>query len=353
MAGGLWDIFFAAFRGMSQTQLLILTGALFGRYQLWSPQGAKEVGAAVAKVLLPFFVFMEFAKPQAKDKLKLAFQSSDGTLLIGLSVVLLLVYLLIGVVMCKFMKSCKGIQRAGNLVSISVGFGNATALPVILIKTVEHFFPESDRPFITLSILVYGTVNRGLMWTAGSAICCGQAKPSLLLNEINVGSALGLFVAFSGDLIGLDLMALLHHKDSWLDFAGTLQKLADLANPLLLIIAGASLAKGPKSEDLDSVSIWASTLARLVVCVPVCLVFLYVSGVLYADSANLKVLGFVLLVESCMPAAAQLALVAQAGGDSSALQNMSTLLFYHSVLCPFTCTVVLAMALSMFAPALS
>merc|ERR550514_1265151 len=201
----------------------------------------------------------------------------------------------------------KGMQRAGNLINLSVAFGNATALPVLLIKTVEHFFAKDDRDFLMLCVLVYGTINRALMWTVGCAICSGRAKFSLLLNEINVGSAIGLLVAFSGDLTGVDLLTLLHSKNNWLDFIGTLGKLADMANPLLLLIAGASLAKGPKSEDLDQLSIWASTLARLVVCVPACLALLYISGVLTTDSANLKILGFVLLVESCMPAAAQLA----------------------------------------------
>merc|ERR1719428_796105 len=126
-----------------------------------------------------------------------------------------------------------------------------------------------------------------------------------------------------------------------------------MANPLLLLMAGASLSKGPKSEDLDTTSVWASTLARLVICVPVCLGMLHAFDIIGTSSSSLKVLGFILLLESCMPAAAQLALVAQAGGDAGATQNMSTLLFYHSVVCPLTCTVVLAMALTMFAPALS
>lgn len=122
-----------------------------------------------------------------------------------------------------------------------------------------------------------------------------------------------------------------------------------MANPLLLLIAGASLAKGPKSEDLDQLSVWASTVARLVLCVPVCLVAVQLFGIVGATSGSMKTLGFILLVESCMPAAAQLALVAQEGGDKSALQNMATLLFYHSVVCPVTCTFVLALALNMFA----
>lgn len=203
-----------------------------------------------------------------------------------------------------------------------------------------------------LCVLVYGTINRALMWTVGCAICTGQAKFKLLLNEINVGSALGLLVAFSSDLTGgaLDLLALLHSKGNWIDLIGTFGKLADLANPLLLLTAGASLAKGPKSEDLDQTSIWASTVARLVLCVPICMIALQLTGVATATSGSMKTLGFILLLESCMPAASQLALVAQVPGTgNTALQNMSTLLFYHSVVCPLTCTVVLALALNMFA----
>jgi len=204
-----------------------------------------------------------------------------------------------------------------------------------------------------LCVLLYGTINRALMWTAGSAICCGQAKPSLLLNEINVGSALGLLVAFSKELCGIDLLSRLHGEGNWIDVAGTLQKLADLANPLLLMIAGSNLSKGPNSEDLDSTSIWASTISRLVLAVPVSLALLKVAGLLGVKGGDpasrfKAVLGFTLLLESSMPAAAQLALVAQEGGDAKAVPNMSALLFWHSAVSPVSATAVLAIALRLF-----
>lgn len=146
MVADLYSIFFAAFRGMSQTHLLIVAGALFTRLQLWTPVGSKEVGAIVAKVMLPAFVFVEFAKPESRDKLKSVFASAEGPLLIGLSTGLMLVYLLLGLIMVRLMKgSSKGMNRAGNLISISVAFGNATALPVLLIKTVTGFLRKRTR----------------------------------------------------------------------------------------------------------------------------------------------------------------------------------------------------------------
>merc|ERR1719498_1846478 len=117
------------------------------------------------------------------------------------------------------MRFSKGTQRCGNIINLSVAFGNATAMPVLLIKSIEHFFVEDDRAFLMPCVMIYGTLNRGLMWTLGAAICCGKAKFSLLLNEINVASALGLLVAFSQDLIGIDLMMMFHSKDNWLDVA--------------------------------------------------------------------------------------------------------------------------------------
>merc|ERR1719183_2276299 len=114
--------------------------------------------------------------------------------------------------MTKVMRSFnKGMERAGNVISISVAFGNATALPVMLIGTILHLFAKEDQVFLYLCVMVYGTINRALMYTAGSAICCGKAKPSLLLNEVNVASTMGLFFAFSQDIIGIDLMQFWHH----------------------------------------------------------------------------------------------------------------------------------------------
>eukprot|EP00451_Oxyrrhis_marina_P038913 CAMPEP_0204359088 /NCGR_PEP_ID=MMETSP0469-20131031/36997_1 /ASSEMBLY_ACC=CAM_ASM_000384 /TAXON_ID=2969 /ORGANISM="Oxyrrhis marina" /LENGTH=350 /DNA_ID=CAMNT_0051347059 /DNA_START=1 /DNA_END=1053 /DNA_ORIENTATION=+ len=348
MGADLYSIFFAAVRGMSQTQLLTLLGAVLARMQIIKAAGSKEIGAMTAKLLLPCFVFAEFTKPAAKEKLKVAFTSAEGPLLLGLSVAQMLLCLILGGVVVRLFSSCKGMQRSGNLINLSVAFGNATALPIILLKTVEHFFPAEDRDFVTLCVLVYGTINRALMWTVGCAICSGKAKFSLLINEINIASALGLFVAFSGDLIGFDLLELYHSKSNPLDFAGTIDKVGMLANPLLLMVAGSSLSKGPKSEDLDAVSIAASSVARLILCVPISFCLLYFSGVLAMTSGSARVLGFVLMVESCMPAAAQLALVAAEGGDASALQNMSSLLFYHSLAAPVTCTIVLGVALQTF-----
>merc|ERR1719345_159474 len=128
----------------------------------------------------------------------------------------MITYLMLGVMLTKVLSFSKGMQRAGNVVSISVAFGNATALPVMLVGTIVHLFAKEDQVLLYLCVMVYGTINRALMYTAGSAICCGKAKPSLLLNEVNVASTLGLLVAFSGDLIGIDLMVYLHHPGNWL-----------------------------------------------------------------------------------------------------------------------------------------
>jgi|EP00927_Polykrikos_kofoidii_P009475 hypothetical protein len=352
MAADPMEILFVAVRGMSVSQLLVVLGAMFSRWNFWTAAGSKEVGTIVGKCMLPTFVFLEFAKPESRDKLKKVFAASEGPLLVGLSAGLMLTYLLIGVVMVKLLSSSsKGVQRAGNVISISVAFGNATALPVMLIGTIEHLFAPGDRVFLYLCVMVYGTINRALMYTAGSAICCGKAKPSLLLNEVNVASVLGLIVCFSGDLFGIDLLSYLHHHGNWLDIAGTGKAIAIMANPMLQMVSGASLSKGPKSEDLDTTAIMASSIARLVICAPVCFLALAMTGVTGSDSSSMKVLGFVLLMESCMPAASQLSLIAIDSGVQGALQNMSTLLFYHSVLCPITCTAVIAVALSLFSTA--
>lgn len=346
------EIFFVAVRGMSVSQLLVVLGAMFSRWGFWTAAGSKEVGTIVGKCLLPTFVFLELAKPESRDKLKSVFAGTEGPLLIGLCTGLMLVYLLVGVVMVKCLSSSsKGIQRAGNVISISVAFGNATALPVMLLGSVEHLFAAEDKVFLYLCVMVYGTVNRALMYTAGSGICCGKMRPSLLFNEVNVASALGLLVCFSGDLFGIDLMAFLHSKGNWLDISGTGKAIAVMANPMLQMVSGASLSKGPKSEDLDTMAIVASSVARLVLCTPICYAALVLTGVTSSDSGSMKVMGFVMLMESCMPAASQLALIAIDSGVPGALQNMGTLLFYHSILCPITCTGVIAMALSLFATA--
>merc|ERR1712196_303784 len=132
----------------------------------------------------------------------------------------------------------------------------------------------------------------------------------MLLNEVNVASVLGLFVGFSQDIIGIDLLVYLHNPNNWLDIAATGKALAIMANPMLQMISGASLAKGPKSEDLDTFSIAASSFVRSIFCPVVCYGALMASGVVGSSSSSMKVLGFVLLMESCMPAASQLALVA-------------------------------------------
>lgn len=344
------DILFASVRGMSVSQLLVVIGAMFTRFGLWNDAGSKQVGSIVGKCLLPTFVFLEFAKPESRDKLKKVFASNEGPLLVGLSAGLMITYLLVGWILTKLFPT-KGMQRAGNVVSISVAFGNATALPVMLVGTIVHLFAKDDQVFLYLCVMVYGTINRALMYTAGSAICCGKAKPSLLLNEVNVASTLGLFVAFSGDLIGIDLMTYLHHPGLWLDFVGTGKALSIMANPMLQMVSGAALSKGPKSEDLDKTAIAVSSVARLFLCPVICYGALMVTGVTASASSSMKVLGFVLLMESTMPAASQLSLIAIDSGVQGALQNMATLLFYHGILCPVACTGVIAFALSQFATA--
>merc|ERR1712032_201979 len=273
-----------------------------------------------------------------------------GPLLLGLSAGLMITYLCMGVVIVKLLApTSKGVQRAGNVISISVAFGNATALPIMLIGTIDYLFAKEDRLFLSLCVMVYGTINRALMYTAGSAICCGKAQPSLLLNPVNIACVLGLFMCFSEDITGLNLLSYLHSPGNWLDFVGTGKAIAQMANPLLQMVSGASLAKGPKSEDLDMKAILASSIARLLICTPVCYAALTITGVATSDSSSMKVMGFVLLMESCMPAASQLALVAIDSGVQGALENMSTLLFYHSLLCPASCTFVIAIALNLFA----
>lgn len=346
------EVLFVAVRGMSVSQLLVVLGAFFTRRKLWTEATSDELGKIVGRCLLPTFVFLEFAKPESRDKLKAVFAASEGPLLIGLSTGLMIAYLIMGVTMVKVLEPfSKGMQRMGGVISISVAFGNATALPVMLIGTIVHLFAKDDQVFLYLCVMVYGTINRGLMYTAGSAICCGKAKPSLLLNQVNIASVLGLLVCFSGDLIGYDLMTLLHHQRNWLDFAGCGKALALMANPMLQLVSGAPLSKGPKSEDLDTVSIVASSTARLVLCAPVCYAALTMTGVAASDSNSMKVMGFVLLMESCMPAASQLTLIAVDSGRAGAKESISTLLFYHSILCPVTCTIVIAFALNQFSTA--
>lgn len=357
-----FDILFVSVRGMSISQLLVVLGAMFTRFGLWKQgqktvEGGKDLGNIVGKVLLPIFVFMEFAKPESRDKLKTVFASAEGPLLVGLSAGLMIAYLMIGFVMTKVMAPfCPGMKRAGNVVNISVAFGNATALPVMLIGTILFMFAKEDQVFLYLCVMVYGTINRALMYTAGSAICCGAAKPSLLLNEVNVASVLGLFVAFSQDIIGTDLMVYLHNPNNWLDFVGTGKALGIMANPLLQMVSGASLAKGSgdkKEENLDRMSIMASCFVRLALCPVVCYMALIATGVTSSTSNSMKVLGFVMLMESCMPAASQLSLIAMDSEKDKpgSLASMSTLLFWHSVLCPVGCTVVIAFALNEFSTA--
>jgi hypothetical protein len=348
---GHMDILFVAVRGMSVSQLLVVLGAMFTRWNYWTPAGSADVGKIVGGFLLPTFVFLEFAKQESRDKLKTVFASQEGPLLVMLTTGLMLTYLAIGYILTKVFSSSKGMQRAGNVVSISVAFGNATALPVMLIGSILHFFAESDQVFLYLCVMVYGTINRALMYTAGSAICSGQAKPSLLLNEVNVASCLGLLVAFSGDLTGFDLLPYLHHPGNWLDISGTGKALAVMANPLLQLVSGASLSKGPKSEDLDSTAIVVSSIARLLICPIVCYGTLIAFGVTTSTSSSMKVLGFVLLMESGMPGASQLTLIAKDSGKAGALQNMAALLFYHGIMCPIACTIVIAVALGKFATA--
>lgn len=345
------EVLFVAVRGMSVSQLLVVLGAMFSKMNLWSAAGSKELGKIVGKVMLPMFVFLEFAKPESRTKLKTVFAATEGPLLIGLSAGLMCVYLMVGVALTKALSWSKGMQRVGNVVSISVAFGNATALPVMLVGTIVHLFAKEDQVFLNLCIMVYGTINRGLMYTAGSAICCGKMKPSLLLNEVNVASCVGLFVCFSQDIIGYDLMQFLHNPRNWLDFAGCGKALALMANPMLQMVSGAPLSKGPKSEDLDPVAIAASSIGRLLLCTPICYIALVMCGVTSSTSGSMKVLGFVLLMESCMPAASQLSLIAADCGKPAALESMSTLLFYHSILCPVTCTLVIGFALTQFSTA--
>merc|ERR550532_3249642 len=126
---------------------------------------------------------------------------------------------------------------------------------MLLVGAIGHMFAEEDRVFLPLCIMVYGIINKGLMYTAGSSICCGKAKPSVLLNEVNIGSVMGLLVCFSGDLIGFDLLPWLHSPRNWLDIAGLGKTVGMMANPLLQMSAGAALSKGPKSEDLDGTAI--------------------------------------------------------------------------------------------------
>eukprot|EP00929_Paragymnodinium_shiwhaense_P112503 TRINITY_DN80762_c0_g1_i1.p1 TRINITY_DN80762_c0_g1~~TRINITY_DN80762_c0_g1_i1.p1 ORF type:complete len:350 (+),score=82.94 TRINITY_DN80762_c0_g1_i1:110-1159(+) len=348
---GMIDILFVSVRGMSVSQLLVFLGAMFTRVHLWTPTGSKEVGAIVGKCLLPVFVFLEFAKPESRLKLKSVFASSEGPLLVGLSTGLLIAYLLIGMLIVKVFGSHKSMQRAGNVVSISVAFGNATALPMMLVGSVLHLFAKDDQVFIYLCVMVYGVINKGLMYTAGSALCAGTAKPSMLLNEVNIASVLGLLVCFSEDITGVNLMSYLHSPNNFIDFVGCGKALSAMANPLLQLVAGASLSKGPKSEDLDKTSIAASCAARLLLCSPLCYLALVLCGVTASTSSSMKVVGFVLLMQSCMPAAGQLSLIAMDSGKPGALQNMSTLLFYQSVVCPITCTFVIAFALSQFSTA--
>lgn len=346
------EIFFVSVRGMSVSQLLVVLGAMFTRWKLWTPTGSKEVGTIVGKCLLPAFVFFELAKPETNAKLKTVFSGPEGSLLVGLSAGLMITYLIMGVIMVKVLTpGSKGVERAGNVISISVAFGNATALPIMLVSTIDHMFAPEDRLFLTLCVMVYGTINRALMYTAGSAICCGKMNLKVLLNEVNVAAVLGLLVCFFEEIAGLNLMNYLHHKGNWLDIAGVGKAIAIMANPMLQMVSGAALAKGPKSEDLDITAVAASSVGRLLLCPPICYAALVFTGVTTSTSSSMKVMGFVLLMESCMPAASQLSLIAIDSGVTGALQNMATLLFYHSVLCPITCTMVIAFALSQFSTA--
>mmetsp|Transcript_29377 Transcript_29377/g.51474 ORF Transcript_29377/g.51474 Transcript_29377/m.51474 type:complete len:355 (+) Transcript_29377:67-1131(+) len=351
MAFSPMDILFVAVRGMSVSQLLVIAGAMFTRWGWWTPTGSKEVGKIVGECLLPLFVFLEFAKPESRDKLKSVGASAEGPLLVGLAVTLMLVYLLVGWLLTQVFSSSKGMQRAGNVISISVAFGNATALPVMLIGAISNMFAKDDRVFLYLATVVYGTINKVIMYTAGSAICCGKVKLSVLFNKVNIALVLGLLVAFSGDISGIDLLPYLHSPGNWLDVVGFLKVLGGMATPLLQVVMGASLSKGPKSEDLDITAISASTFTRLLLCPVICLIALFLTGVTASESSSMKVLGFVFLMQSCMPAASQLSLIAIDSGRVGALQNMSALLFYHSVFCPLACTGVIAIALQMFATA--
>merc|ERR1719235_2222010 len=98
-------------------------------------------------------------------------------------------------------------------------------------------------------------------------------------------------------------------------------------------------------------AIGMSSFVRMLLCPVICWVALIFTGVTTSDSSSMKVLGFVLLMESCMPAASQLSLIATDSGVAGALKNMSALLFYHGVACPVACTVVIAFALSLFSTA--
>merc|ERR1712087_484020 len=113
----------------------------------------------------------------SNQKLKNVFSSSAGPLMVGLSFGLILTYLLVGIVMVKSLKGMSdGVRRCGNVLSISVAFGNATALPVLMVSTLLPLFNPDDHVFVSLCVMVYGTINKALMYTAGSAICCGKAK---------------------------------------------------------------------------------------------------------------------------------------------------------------------------------
>merc|ERR1712087_491673 len=99
------------------------------------------------------------------------------------------------------------------------------------------------------------------------------------------------------------------------------------------------------------IAIMASCVTKLILCAPICYAALMLTGVATSESSSMKVVGFVLLMEAGIPGASQLSLIAIDSGVVGALENMSSLLFYHNIACPITATIIVATALTLFGTA--
>merc|ERR1711972_848033 len=112
---------------------------------------------------------------------------------------------------------------------------------------------------------------------------------------------------------------------------------------MLMLVLGATLAKGPDSSGIGAEIVVAVALVRLVVmpCLgSICILWTYT----HYPSAFDPVMLLVLFLQTCMPSAEALALISQLKGGQAA-KDMSAVLFYQYIASPFSISVMASLAL--------
>lgn len=318
------DIIIPSIYTFLQIVILIFIGFALSKWFKWPKIFFNHISLFIIDIALPLYFFTSISKTNRENVLQGAIFPPFA--LLYLFVIFFISYLIYSLFQIKGKE-----KRAGVALS---AFGNSGYIPLALIEifpiTLPLLVEKYDPKVSTLFIGTYLLVNSPLLWSVGNFLVAGKGKfpkPREFITPPFAGIFAGLLVVI------FNLQGFILNKNYPINYIFiAFEKIGSITLPLIMIALGSMIAelKIEKNDKKDLfLNLSLSSFIRFIISPALYwLLFLFVIKKLNLTSIQ----NWVIFLEMHIPAATNLSVMANKGGQNENIVSFTLLFSYIAYL---------------------